>query len=99
MTPLLAAIAICLSDWGIACTHMAYDVSRRKPFYDRRLPRPVKDVWHLVGGLRYVSMTLLAVLTFSSWEWYVGTALVNRLGWAILKHLHGKDWPQQWEKS
>jgi len=124
---LLAAIAILAADWGTAATHMAYTNSRvtsldgaeihwvgptRLPFYDRKLPI-FGDVWHLVGGLRYVPMVLLAWIAFGPgiwyWDgwhcdpiataWYLGTALVNSIGWQVLKKLHRKNWPlHRWFK-
>ena len=56
---MLTAIIICLTDWCIAATHMAYTKSERMPVYDRYLPL-FRDVWHLVGGMRYVCFAYLA---------------------------------------
>jgi len=115
---LLAAIAIVLADWGTACAHMAY-ISyrqsawpthvvvqcepRRLPFYDRKLPI-FGDVWHLVAGFRYLPMGLLAWMAWGwEWEWYVGSAVVDSLGWYGLKVLHGKveawGWKPRWMKG
>jgi len=87
------AVLICLSDWGCAASHMAFsDYTMRSPYW-RRIP-VFGDVFHLVAGLRYLAMGVLAVVVFGyQWEWYLGTALLNSLGWQLLKRLHGKDWP------
>ena len=67
---------------------------KRLPFYDRKLPI-WGDVYHLVTGLRYLPLALLAWLAFGyQWEWWVGTAIVNSLGWLVLKVAHGKH--RQW---
>jgi len=110
---LLAAIAIVLADWGTACAHMAYTVGRNKgdwwvgptrlPFYDHKLP-VFGDVWHLVAGFRYLPMGLLAWMAWGwEWEWYVGSAVVDSLGWYGLKVLHGKveawGWKPRWMKG
>ena len=97
---ILTAIVICLADWGIAAQHMAYvGTTHRLPFYERKLPRPIKDVWHLVGGLRYLALGLLAWYGFGwTWQAYIITAAVNRCGWWALKRIHNKDWPEQWQR-
>ena len=97
---LLTALLICLCDWSVACTHMSYvGTTHRMPFYERTLPRPVKNVWHLVGGFRYPALCLLAWYGFGmTWEAYVITAVINRGGWAVLKRLHNKQWKEQWQK-
>lgn len=62
------------------------------PFYARKLP-VVRDVFHLIAGLRYLVMVLVAVVVYwDSWLWYAGIALVNYAGWLVLKKLHGKPW-------
>ena len=98
-TILLTALLICLCDWSIAATHMSYvGTTHRLPFYDRKLPRPVKDMWHLVGGFRYPALCLLAWYGFGlTWEAYVITAVIDRGGWWYLKRLHNKDWKEQWQ--
>lgn len=64
----------------------------RLPIYDKHLP-VCGDLWHLVAGLRYVALGMLAWLAFGwEWEWYLGTALINSIGWQGIKRLHGKDW-------
>lgn len=64
---------------------------RLLPFYSRKLP-VFGDVWHLIAGLRYLPLAYLAWLT-QPWEWMLATAVVNSVGWQILKRVHGKDWP------
>jgi len=75
---------------------------KRLLFYDRRLP-VFGDFYHLIAGLRYLPMGLLAWVTWSTWEWYVGTAAVNSLGWLLLKVWHGKveawSWKPRWLKQ
>lgn len=114
---LLTALVILAGDWGAAASHMAYTTNRllipggiwmevspkRLPFYERKIPI-FGDVWHLIAGFRYIPMALLAWLSWGTqWEWYVGTALVNSLGWLALKALHGKlpawGWKPRWMKS
>ena len=88
---MLTALIICLTDWCIAATHMAYSKSERMPFYDRYLPL-FRDVWHLVGGMRYVCFAYLAWISWGmDWRYYVGTAVLNQVGWMVLKILHGKS--------
>ena len=101
---LAAAIAICLADWGAAASHMAHNkgYTWMEPY-----PYPLLifgDVWHFVAGFRYLPMALLAWLAFGlQWEWWVATALVNSIGWYLLKRLHGKidkwGWQPRWLKS
>jgi hypothetical protein len=92
MAELIVCIAICLSDWGAAASHMSFDQLRFKPFYARKIPI-WGDVWHGIAGLRYVGLGLLAWLGFGlQWEWYLITAGVNQVGWYTLKRLHGKQW-------
>ena len=122
-------IAVCLSDWGAASSHMAfrlvgfqecaacaanpgspvlcssclhnrYRAGRRlSPFYARRLP-VFGDVWHLVGGLRYLCMVLLVAGVYGfHWKWWLATAVVNWAGWQLLKRIHRKDWGHGvWER-
>jgi hypothetical protein len=112
MDPLTTTIAILLADWGAAASHMAYDISRRKPFYDR--PIPIwGDMFHLIAGLRYIPILLLvwygfgwhdlnAGLSDDSWGvalWTAGTALVDWHGWLVLKKVHSKPWGSGvWER-
>jgi len=92
MIEIMTLIAICLSDWGAAASHMSFDKLVFKPFYEKKL-QVFGDVWHLVGGLRYVGLGLLAYLGFGTqWKWYVAAALINQVGWYILKRVHGKEW-------
>jgi len=83
--------------------HMERRGPKRLPFYDQRLPI-FGDVWHLVAGLRYCALVALAVVVFGyQWEWYLGTAAVNSLGWYVLKVAHGKvgawGWEPRWLKQ
>ncbi len=114
---LLAAAAICAGDWGCAASHMAFDAWTMRMPYWKRIPI-WGDVYHLVAGLRYLPMVLLAWLAFGNplegwmWDdpkitipesflWYLGTAVVNSLGWQGLKRLHGKDYwgkPRWWRQ-
>lgn len=91
MEPLICLV-ICLSDWGCAASHMALkDYAFRSPYGAR--VRLFGDLWHVIGGLRYLGLGALAFYAFETlWHWYVITAVTNSLGWYALKRLHGKDW-------
>ena len=86
---IIVSAAILLADWGAASSHMAYDVAIRKPFYDEKLPI-FGDPWHLIAGLRYLPLGLLAFTL--PWPWIVGVAVVNWIGWQCLKKVHNKPW-------
>lgn len=81
---------LCIGDWGCAASHMAFRSYTWSAPYSRRLPI-FGDVWHLVAGLRYLPMGLLAYLTLE-WGEIALTAVVNYAGWQVLKRLHRKDW-------
>lgn len=88
----ITAVAICLSDWGAAASHMAFDQIQFKPFYGEPVPL-MGDVWHVVAGFRYIALALLAMLVFRArLIWYVATCFACWLGWQLLKLAHGKDW-------
>lgn len=89
----LAATAICVSDWGIAASHMAFDTIVFKPAFAAEMPI-WGDVWHYAASHRYISMALLAALVFG-WRlrWYAATAFANWAGWQLLKHASDKT---QW---
>lgn len=75
-------------------------VPRMHPFYARKLPL-FGDVFHLVAGLRYPVMVLVAVVAYwDAWFWYAGIAGANSVGWFVLKVLHGKvgawGWKPRW---
>ena len=103
MTELLAAIAILLGDWGCAMSHMAF----KRVEFTRLYNEPCRffgDHWHFVASWRYLPMALLAWMAFGyQWEWWVGTALVNSIGWYGLKVAHGKvdrwGWQPRWLKQ
>ena len=75
----------------------------RMPFYNK--PMPIwGDRWHFIAAWRYLPMALLAWMAFGyQWEWWVGTALVNSIGWYGLKVAHGKvdrwGWQPRWLKQ
>ena len=115
MNEITAAAIICLSDWGVAASHMAYKdhewyengtlllwPPKRLDFYERKLPI-FGDAWHLVAGFRYIAFTALAWEVFVHWWMYPATAIVCGLGWLALKWKHGKlaewDWKPRWLKQ
>ncbi len=77
----------------------------RLPFYDRKLPWPLGDVFHAVSGIRYLLMLPVVWHGFGGTEivwdgnlndsfrvalWMGATAAIDMAGWAVLKVLHGK---------
>tara|TARA_R110000824_G_scaffold94268_3_gene227595 strand:+ start:1451 stop:1756 length:306 start_codon:yes stop_codon:yes gene_type:complete len=89
---LLAALSICLADWAMASSHMAYKTGQWHTWYCKPIP-VLGDRFHAASDFRYPALCLLAFLAFGTqWYWYVGTASCNFIGWQTLKRLHGKDW-------
>tara|TARA_R110000787_G_scaffold47246_2_gene114457 strand:+ start:1847 stop:2149 length:303 start_codon:yes stop_codon:yes gene_type:complete len=92
MIEALAALSICLADWAMASSHMAYESGQWHKWYRKPIP-VLGDRFHAASDFRYPALVLLAVLAFK-WQvgWYAATAVCNFIGWQYLKKLHGKDW-------